>query len=56
MAWRQEQWQQGWQVIDGDKGDGDGDGDDVGDVGSSFSTSLSTRVLRLVVKELLPKV
>ncbi len=29
--WRQEQWQQGWQAIDGDKGDGDGDGDDVVD-------------------------
>jgi hypothetical protein len=29
--WRQEQWQQGWQAIDGDKGDGNGDGDDVGD-------------------------
>ncbi len=29
--WRQEQWQQGWQVIDGDKGNGNGDGDDVGD-------------------------
>jgi len=28
---RQERWQQGWQVIDGDKGDGDGDGDKVGD-------------------------
>ncbi len=25
--WRQERWQQGWQAIDGDKGDGDGDGD-----------------------------
>ena len=23
--WRQEQWQRGWQAIDGDKGDGDGD-------------------------------
>jgi len=29
--WRQEQWQQGWQVIDGNKGDGNSDGDDVGD-------------------------
>ena len=29
--WRQEQWQRGWQAIDGDKGDGDGDGDNVGD-------------------------
>ena len=29
--WRQEQWQQGWQAIDGDKGDGNGDGDDVVD-------------------------
>ena len=33
--WRQEQWQQGCQVNDGDKGNGDGDGngngDDVGD-------------------------
>jgi len=28
--WWQERWQQGWQAIDGDKGDGDGDGDDVG--------------------------
>ena len=28
--WRQEQWQRGWQAIDGNKGDGDGDGDDVG--------------------------
>jgi hypothetical protein len=31
--WRQERWQQGWQAIDGDKGDGDGDSDDVGDGG-----------------------
>ena len=30
--WQQEQWQHGWQAIDGDKqGDGDGDGNDVGD-------------------------
>ena len=29
--WRQEQWQRGWQAIDGDKGDGDSDGDDVVD-------------------------
>ena len=29
--WRQEQWQRGWQAIDGNKGDVDGDGDDVGD-------------------------
>ncbi len=29
--WRQEQWQQGWQVIDGNKSNGDGDGGDVGD-------------------------
>jgi len=29
--WQQEQWQRGWQAIDGDKGDGDGDGDDVDD-------------------------
>ena len=32
--WRQEQWQRGWQAIDGDKGDGDdvddGDGDEAG--------------------------
>ncbi len=29
--WRQEQWQQGCQAIDGDKGNGDGDSDDGGD-------------------------
>ncbi len=29
--WRQEQWQRGWQAIDGDTGDGDGKSDDVGD-------------------------
>ena len=29
--WRQEQCQQGWQVIDGDKGNGDSDGNNVGD-------------------------
>ena len=29
--WRQERWQQGWQAIDGNKGDGDGDGNDVVD-------------------------
>ena len=29
--WQQEQWQQGWQAIDGDKGNGDGD--NVGDGG-----------------------
>ncbi len=30
--WRQEQWQRGWQAIDGDKGDGDGNvvGDGLG--------------------------
>ncbi len=33
LLWRQEQWQQGWQAIDGDKGDGDSDVDDVGDGG-----------------------
>jgi len=29
--WRQERWQRGWQVIDGDKGDDDGNGNKVGD-------------------------
>jgi hypothetical protein len=29
--WRQEQWQQGWQAIDGNKGDGNSDGNNVGD-------------------------
>jgi hypothetical protein len=29
--WRQEQWQQGWWVSDGNKGDGKGYGDNVGD-------------------------
>jgi hypothetical protein len=29
--WWQERWQQGWQAIDGNKGDGDGDGNNVGD-------------------------
>ncbi len=29
--WRQERWQQGWQAIDGNKGDGDGDGNNVVD-------------------------
>ncbi len=29
--WRQERWQQGWQTIDDDKGNGGGNGDEVGD-------------------------
>jgi hypothetical protein len=29
--WRQERWQQGWQAIDGNKGDGNSDGNNVGD-------------------------
>ncbi len=29
--WRQVRWQRGWQVIDGDNGDGNGDGVDVVD-------------------------
>ena len=29
--WRQERWQQRWQVIAGYKGNGYGDGDDMGD-------------------------
>ena len=29
--WRQVRWQRGWQVIDGNKGDGDSDSNDVVD-------------------------